>query len=100
MITGNKGHFARGRLITTVAGHDYQAIDIGIRMPPVMTQTPKSCFRHGAGFYLCIYYSAVSAGRPYPKTAQVAGGNVVTAAVPLVRLAFLSFAGIALQKAM
>ena len=81
----------------TVAGQEYQIIDIGMRM-----LTPRELFR-AQGFPDTYIIECDYLGRPYPKTAQVARcGNAVPPQLPaaLVRANLPELYGIALQKAM
>lgn len=83
--------------LITVAGQDYQIIDIGMRM-----LTPRELFR-AQGFPDTYIIECDYLGRPYPKTAQVARcGNAVPPQLPaaLVRANLPELCGIALQKAM
>lgn len=83
--------------LITVAGQEYQIIDIGMRM-----LTPRELFR-AQGFPDTYIIECDYLGRPYPKTAQVARcGNAVPPQLPaaLVRANLPELCGIALQKAM
>lgn len=83
--------------LITVAGHEYQIIDIGMRM-----LTPRELFR-GQGFPDTYIIECDYLGRPYPKTAQVARcGNAVPPQLPaaLVIANLPELCGMALRKAM
>ena len=83
--------------LITIAGQDYQIVDIGMRM-----LTPRELFR-AQGFPDTYIIECDYLGNPYPKTAQVARcGNAVPPQLPaaLVRANLPELCGIALQKAM
>lgn len=83
--------------LITVAGQEYQIIDIGMRM-----LTPRELFR-AQGFPDTYIIECDYLGRPYPKTAQVARcGNAVPPQLPaaLVRANLPELCGMALRKAM
>lgn len=83
--------------LITVAGQEYQIIDIGMRM-----LIPRELFR-AQGFPDTYIIECDYLGRPYPKTAQVARcGNAVPPQLPaaLVRANLPELCGMALRKAM
>lgn len=83
--------------LITIAGQDYQIVDIGMRM-----LTPRELFR-AQGFPDTYIIEHDYLGRPYPKTAQVARcGNAVPPQLPaaLVRANLPELCGMALRKAM
>lgn len=83
--------------LITVAGQEYQIIDIGMRM-----LTPRELFR-AQGFPDTYIIECDYLGRPYPKTAQVARcGNAVPPQLPaaLVIANLPELCGMALRKAM
>lgn len=63
--------------LITIAGQDYQIVDIGMRM-----LTPRELFR-AQGFPDTYIIECDYLGNPYPKTAQVARcGNAVPPQLP------------------
>lgn len=83
--------------LITIAGQDYQIVDIGMRM-----LTPRELFR-AQGFPDTYIIECDYLGNPYPKTAQVARcGNAVPPQLPaaLVIANLPEFCGMNLQKAM
>ena len=83
--------------LITVAGQEYQIIDIGMRM-----LTPRELFR-AQGFPDTYIIECDYLGRPYPKTAQVARcGNAVPPQLPaaFVIANLPELCGMALRKAM